>query len=173
MWPFILTLISAVLFFGFVALCVKKFGLESCYSAYGPHWAKTPPFTWTLNPWNIVTLLTAAMLVPVLITAGEGSPWQFTGFICPAMLLFVALTPDYGRNPLSGKVHSICAAISAVFSVIFLIAIAPKLWWLLLVVYGLAGLCTLYYGKYYWCFFAEMAAYLSIYVGIFIMIFSK
>ena len=166
-WQYLLTALSCALFFGFVVLCVCKYGLLSCYSAYGPAWHKTYP---KFNVWSAVTLVTAALLIPVLLENSEGNPWQFAGFLCPAMLLFVALTPDYGTNPLAGKVHSICAGLGALFSIVYILCVYPSLWWLLVVYVALASLGTLICGKYYWCFWFEMAAYAGIYTTMFLVI---
>lgn len=170
-WQLLFTALSCALFFGFVALCVKKYGLQSCYSAYGPLWAKTPPFSYGFNPWNIVTFLTAFILVPVLIEAGKDNPWQFLGFWCPALLLFVALTPDYGTNKLAGTVHIVCAGLAALLSVLYICFIAPKLWWIIPVVLVLATIASLITGfKKYWDFWYEMAAYVGIYTVTFLMV---
>ena len=40
MWQYILTLISGMMFFGFVGAGVGEFGLLSCYSAYAPKWGE-------------------------------------------------------------------------------------------------------------------------------------
>lgn len=162
------TTLSAVLFFGFVILGVLMFGLLSCYSAYGPAWGYSYPRV--PNIWSVVTFVTAVLLVPVLIVAGEGSAWQFTGFLCPAAIAFVALTPDYGTNKLAGKVHTFAAALGAMWSVVFIICVTPALWWLLVLYIGLAGLATVISGIYYWCFWFEMAAYLAIFTAMFVML---
>jgi len=170
MWTLILTIISAVMFFGFVAYCWAKFGLLDCYSAYGPCWAKTPPFSWSFNPWSLVTVFTALLLIPVMVELSSGSTWQFTGFLCPALILFVGLTPDYGKNDLANKVHCVCAMVGAAFSIAYILLTATHLWWLLAIYVAIATALTIYYGKYYWCFFFEMAAYISIYTTVFVMI---
>lgn len=170
-WQYILTALSCALFFGFVVLCVKKFGLRSCYSAYGPLWAAIPPFTFTFNPWSIVTLVTAFILVPVTIEVAEGSSWQFLGFLCPALLLFVALTPDYGTNKVAGVVHVVCAGLAALMSVLYILLVTPNLWWIIVVVVALATAASLYTGfKAHWDFWFEMAAYVGIYTTVFLAI---
>lgn len=170
LWQYIFISISAVIFFGFVAFCWAKFGLESCYSAYGPHWAKTPPFSWSFNPWSLVTGFTAAILIPVMLTASEGSAWQFTGFLCPVLLLFVALTPDYGKDKMAHIVHMVSASASALFSILYILFVAPHLWWLIVVYVVAATVCTFIFGKWSWNFWFEMAAYLGIYTTIFMII---
>ena len=158
---------SLVLFFGFVVWCVCKFGLLSCYSAYGPEWEKiTKP-----NVWSIVTFATAFMLVPVLLDCSDGNPWQFTAFICPASILFVALTPDYGTNKLAGIVHIIGASIGAIFSILVVVFVFPQLWWLILVYLVVATIAAFVTGfKEHWDFWYEMAAYALIYTAVGVML---
>ena len=165
-----MTAFSAGLFFGFVGVCIYIYGLKTCYSAYGPCWAKTPPYSFTYNPWIIVTALTALLLVPVTIEISDGNPWQWTGFFCPALLLFVALTPDYGRNKMAGIVHTVCAGLAAILSVVYILCVFPKLWWLPVTYASIAAVATVISGKDYWCLWFELAAYLGIYTTVLLMI---
>lgn len=167
-----MTVLSAGLFFGFVVLCVARFNLLSCYSAYGPFWMKRAKYKY-LNAWTGVTFITAALLVPVMITAAEGSGWQFTGFLCPALIAFVAITPDYGRSSLAGPVHSICAGLSALLAILYVLCVVPRFWWTIVVFVVAAALATAYWGKYYWCFWFEMAAFATIFTTVFLMIRAK
>ncbi len=164
-----MTAFSAGLFFCFVILCVCRFGLLSCYSAYGPRWmdlSSVPGFNW----WSVVTTFTALLLVPPLIEAGNGSAWQFFGFLCPALIAFVGLTPDYGRNKLAGRVHTVCAALGALFSVLFIVCVYPHLWWVPTGYAVIAAIATLRAGLWSWCFWFEMAAYLAIFTTMFLII---
>ena len=169
-WQYAFTITSAVLFFGFVWFCYRKFGLLTCYSAYGPCWAKTPPWGYKLNPWTAITVITAVLLIPVTIELADGSPWQFAGFLCPALLLFVGLTPDYGRNKMAGIVHSVCAGLAALLSVVYILCVFPQLWWLLVIYVAAAAIATVISGKDYWCLWFELAAYLGIYTTVLLMI---
>lgn len=169
-WQYVLTLLSAVMFFGFVGICVYIYGLLTCYSAYGPAWAKTPPYSFAYNPWIVVTVFTAMMLVPVTIELADGNPWQFAGFLCPALLLFVGLTPDYGRNKMAGIVHSACAGLAALLSVVYILCVFPQLWWLLVIYVAAAAITTVISGKDYWLLWFELAAYLGIYTTVLLMI---
>lgn len=169
-WQYILTALSCAMFFGFVVLCVRKFGLLSCYSAYGPLWAQVTPSAGMLNIWSAVTLVTAFMLVPVLLENSEHSPWQFTGFLCPALILFVAATPDYATNKLAGTVHLVCALAGAILSIAYILLVTPRLWWVILVYVLIATACTVIYGKWSWDFWFEMAAFAGIYTTAFLII---
>ena len=166
MWTSVLTIISAVLFFGFVVLCITKFGLQSCYSAYGMKWREAFP---PINIWSAVTFTTAALLIPPILEASKDNPWQAVAFFIPALIMFVAVTPDYATNPNAGIVHSACAAISAGLSLLFILLIAPHLWGLI-VVYLLVGtLAMLLFGAYTALFWYEMAAYVTIYTAMFLL----
>lgn len=169
-WQYVLTALSCAMFFGFVVLCVKKFGLQSCYSAYGPLWGQLTPAAGMLNIWSIVTFVTAFMLVPVMIENADGSPWQFAGFLCPVLILFVALTPDYATNKLAGAIHIVCAVLGAALSIVYILCVAPKFWWVILVYVTAASLATLRYGKWSWDFWFEMAAFAGIYTTVFLML---
>lgn len=167
MWTLVLTIISAALFFGFVALCVAKFGLQSCYSAYGMKWREAFP---PLNIWSAVTFTTAVLLVPAILEASKDNPWQAVAFFCPALIMFVAVTPDYQTNPSAGILHSACAIGAALLSMVFILLIAPKLWGLLVIYLILAALGILAFGKFSALFWGEMAAYITIYTAVLVII---
>jgi hypothetical protein len=166
-WQYILTALSCTLFFGFVILCVCKFGLKDCYSAYGPLWHEVNP---KFNIWTLITLITPVMIMPVLLQASEGSIWQFTAFLCLVPMSFVALTPDYQQGGLPGRLHLISAICSAVFSILFTALVTPKYFWILATYAGIALICTFIFGKKNWMFWFEMASYASLYTIIFVMI---
>ena len=164
----ILTIISATLLFGFTILCVCKFGLLTCYSAYGPAWAKITKF----NPWVLVTLLSAFILMPVTLQMSAGKAWQFTGFLCCAFLMFVAMTPDYDKNKFALTIHLIGAEGCGLWSVLYVIFNATHLWWIMLIYLALCGIAILITGKKYWNFWLEEAAFLSYFTVIFIIVIS-
>lgn len=160
---YILTALSALMFFGFVILGVKKFGLLDCYSAYGPLWQ--PDAHSKLNPWQIVTILSALLIVPVTCQTGEGNPYQFLGFLAPVSLLLVGASPDYQTDTFANILHQAGAWSAVVFIVLYTIAIPKMLLVILsLVIVALAlSLC----GKGKLMFWAEMAMYLSTYIILF------
>ena len=159
MWQIILAGLSAVLFFGFVILSVRKFGLLSCFSAYAPKWKETcPKFNW----WTLVTILSAALLIPVLLEQSEGNPLQFTGFLAPLSLFLVGVTPDYQTNKLQNIGHQI-GAWSAVVLIIVYIIVVPKML-VVVIVLVVVGLLLSLAKKDTVMFWLEMAMYLSLYI---------
>ena len=170
LWQYILTTLSAILFFGFVIISVRKFGLLDCYSAYGPAWGTLTPGIKGFNIWSLVTVLSAFLLVPVSVGVADGSPWQFAGFLCPVLILFVGLTPDYKEDKMAGIIHLVCATLGAVLAIVYILCVFPHLWWLLVLYVVLAVIFTLATGIRFWCFWFEMAAYAGIYTTVFLMI---
>lgn len=162
----VLTIISSVLFFGFVVLCIGKFGLQSCYSAYGMKWREAFP---PINIWSAMTAITAILLIPPILEASKDNPWQAIAFFCPALIIFVAVTPDYATNPSAGIIHSACAGISAFLALLFIIFIARYLWWLPVAYIILATIGMLLSGTYSAMFWYEMAAYATIYTAMFLL----
>ena len=156
------------MFFGFVGLCVYRFGLLSCYSAYGPRFqpkAQSEP-----NWWQIITAFTALLIIPVIIETGKDNPWQFLGFLAPASLLLVASTPDYQSNTLSFTLHQIGALCSVLFVTLYAFLI-PNLWWISLIVIAVAAVAAILTGfKRTWMFWAEMAMYFSTYTILYVVI---
>ena len=167
MWTLLLTSISAAIFVGFVLICIGHFGIQPCYSAYGPLWhEKYPP----VNIWSVVTFLTAALLVPVILQATLGSAWQAVAFFCPAMLMFVAATPDYETSAFVHTVHALAAGTSAVLSLLFIVLMAPYLWPLVVTYLLFATAAMLIWGEETAMFWYEMAAYALIYTAMFMLV---
>lgn len=117
---------SFVLLFGFIGLGIFKFGLLPSYSAYASKWAERSLLPKRLNPWSIVTILAAFLLMPVMIDLGEGGMMQFLGFFAPLYLIIVGLTPGYETNPGARRVHIWGAAICAVCALIWMTAVMHR-----------------------------------------------
>lgn len=160
LWQYILTIASAVFFFGFVYLGKRKFGLLDCYSAYGPKWGEGK----AVNLWTVVTVGTAVLLVPVIVEVGNISPnWQWAGFLAPTFICFVGMTPDYQKGGTPFWIHQIGAWGGVLFVLLFVLFGFPKLFWFVLVYCILAGVATAYFGKWSWMLWFEMATYASIF----------
>lgn len=129
------TILSIVLMLGFVSLGVRKFGLQPSYSAYAPHWKKAVPIH-NVNLWSLITIVVALLFMPGMIQAGAGSPWQFLGFLSPAYLVLVALTPLKDESSEEVKkenkrrriTHVVGAILCAIATVAWLILTVHKPW---------------------------------------------
>ena len=163
---YILAALSAITFFGFVAFCWAKFGLQTCYSAYGPLFRDNYPFNW----WSFFTSLSAAMLMPVMLSVTQGHVWQFTGFLCCAFIVFIGCTPDYDKNKTILTIHLILAEGAALWAILFILLNAIRLWWLIPAYLAACGICILIFGKKTWNYWLEMAAFLFTYTATFLMI---
>jgi len=171
------TLASLIIFAGFIALSVRKFGWKDSYSAYAQLWKKAVPIH-NLNVWSLVTVIVAFLLVPAMLEAGDESPLQFLGFFAPIYLAVVAFTPDWDINPEDEKneadrlnhkrqriIHKVGAALCATATVCWLI-FALRLWFLIpitLVATGLAAYFTKTYKNY--VFWLEMAMFAAVYIA--------
>lgn len=158
--------ISTALFFGFVIWCVCRFGLRSCYSAYGPLCREHCRVQW----WTIFTFFSAFLLVPVLLEASAGKVWQFSGFLCAACIAFIAFTPNYDRNRSVSTIHSALALLGAFWSVLYIVFNAPGLWWIIPAYFGACTIACLLTGLRTWNFWLEMVAFLATYTTVGIMI---
>lgn len=163
---YILATISAVIFFGFVIWCVCRFGLRTCYSAYGPLCRDTYRFNW----WSLFTFLAAFTLMPVILEVSAGKVWQFTGFLCTACIALIALTPDYDKDKGISAIHSALAMLGGLWSLLFIFINAPTLWWIPFAYLVVCTACTFIWGIKNWNFWLEMVAFLSTYTAVFLMI---
>lgn len=162
------TIISMVLFIVFNIICICKYGLLSCYSAYGPKWSefeKQHPRTKGLNIWSLVTVLSAFLLIPPLISTGTGSALQFLCFFAPLYLFLVAFTPNYDTKKIQNIVHQIGAWMCVTLILIWMFFIVHK-WIVIIPVFILAliialGTKTL---KQSWLYYLEMAMFISTYL---------
>lgn len=166
MWPLIVTIVSAVLFFGFVSLSISKFGLLSCWSAYGPKW-KDISKSKTTNWWSIITIVSAAMLMPVLLELSKNPNFQFLGFLAPLALLLVGFTPNYATDKTQNIIHQIGAYSAIVFILVYIFLI-PKMF-IFVLFYLVVGLLLSLAKDDTVVFWIEMAMYLSIYTVLIIL----
>lgn len=165
MWEFILTTISAVLLFGFMAIGMAKFGLQSCYSAYGALWGELFP---KINIWSVVTFISASLMIPVMVENAEGNPWQFLGFLAPVSLFFVALSPGYKTNKFENIIHQCGVWCSVAFIISYLILI-PHLAWITIPFVLIAAFLSIFFRESSTMWF-EIAGYLSAYSAMYMMI---
>ena len=162
------TIISLVIFAGFILLGVYKFGLLDSYSAYSDKWAYAVPIK-NANLWSIVTMVAAFLMCPVMIESGHDSPWQFLGFATPVYLILVACTPNWAHNIKEHIVHSVGAFLCAGAAVCWLILVRRQL---PIAVFSLLGALSLSLAtkslKKSYTFWLEMAMFAAVYVSLLI-----
>lgn len=121
----ITTILALVIFVGFVAFGVVKFGWQKSYSAFAPKWTEAVPIH-NAHLWSIVTIVVAILLAFGMIEQGEGHPLQFLGFFAPVYLAIVAFTPEYETNRQQRIVHVTGALLCAAASVAWLWFAGPQ-----------------------------------------------
>ena len=159
MWQYILIVISALMLFGFMAIGVVRYGFLSCYSAYGPKWHEFYP---KLNIWSVITFISAALMIPVLLEQAMDNIWQFLGFLAPVSLTLVAASPNYQTDTFANIMHQ-CGAWGAVLFIVLYSILIPHLVWIVIALV-LLGLIIGFIQKGTLLFWEEVAIYLSTYV---------
>lgn len=158
-----LTLASLIIFVIFNMIGIRKFGMKSCFSEYGELWGKAVPIK-NMNLWSIVLGVCAALLIPPILQATEGNPWQFLGFLSPAYLFLVVFTPNYKETKKKWAIHAIGAILCMIGMAVWMLCIMHM--WIPLVVcasaFTVIGLCAknLWYAIIY---YVELALFMSVY----------
>jgi len=165
-WQYILIIASALMLFEFVIIGVIRYGLLSCYSAYAAKWA--PPYASQLNPWQIVTYLSAALLMPVLFVQSVDSPWQCMGFLAVLGLGMVAASPGYADDKFQNVIHQIGAWSTVLFIILYTAFIQPQMLWIIGILLVLSIVMWLW--KKNWMLWGEMAMYVATYIILFLMV---
>ena len=165
---FVCTILSMLIFVIFNIICIKKYGLLSCFSAYGPKWAeysKQNPQLTGINIWSIVTIVSAALLFVPMLTSSKDNPWQFLCFFAPLYLFLVGFTPKYQESKLQNIIHQI-GAWGCVVCILLWLFLIVQMWAVLIPVFVLVlvvGIGTRTFIKS--CtYYLEMAMYLSTYL---------
>ena len=162
---FICTILSFLLMTVFNFVCIKKYGLLSCYSAYGEKWEKNEPNS--TNLWSLITIIAAMLLVPPILVSSDGHPLQFLCFFTPLYLFLVGITPDYNKVKAHNTLHMV-GVILCVISVLFWLFFIVHRLIVLFPVYILAlviGLGTNTFNKS-WLYYLEMVMYLTAYIAL-------
>ena len=154
----LITIISTILFFGFIIAGVCKFGLLHSYSAYASKWGKVVG----IPLWSIITFLSAFLIMPCLIEVLAFSPFQFLGFLTPLYLIGVSLTPTWETDPVVKKWHVVLASLCAACGFLWLLLTMN---WKLLIVPVSVALLGLVTGtwKTSYVFWLEMIMFTSVY----------
>lgn len=126
---FILTIISAVILFGFIIFGCMKYGLLPSYSDYSTKWLEDQP---KFSMWTLFTVIAALLIIPPLIEVGTGSVLQFLGFMAPVYLIVVAFTPRWDSNRKEHVIHNIFAALCSICGILWCALVANSLPGLLL-----------------------------------------
>ena len=164
MFWYILTALSCAMFFGFTIWCVCRFGLRSCYSAYGPLCRDN----YSINWWTLFTFASAFTLTPALTQASAGKMWQFTGFLCCVCIMFIAFTPNYDRDKKVSTVHTSLALAGALWSILYIIFNVTPFWWIIPAYVVICTISCLLTGLRTWNFWLEMVAFASTYTAAFL-----
>ncbi len=114
----ILSLIAVAMFILYVWVAIANFGIpksiSNTYYLYEGI-AKGLGYLFTGFLW-----IEALLIVSIMIDMGDGSPWQFVGFLCPAGLAFcgcAVLSED--KHTLEGYVHYIGAYTGAIAGLVW------------------------------------------------------
>lgn len=116
----ILKLLATILFFGFIAISVYKWGIPHSYSMLAYKWNKTT--------WTIITIVTAFLITPVLIELGTLSTFQFLGFLTPVWLMLVATTPNFLTDKKQNILHNTFTGLCVVSSLLWLTLVTNYIW---------------------------------------------
>lgn len=164
----ILAIISMSLLFGFILIGMVKFDILGSYSAYSTKWYSVCP---SVSLWSIVTFISAALLIPILIELGENNSLQFLGFFAPVYLIAVSLTPRWESNEEEHKYHMIFAILCALCGVAWCLFVAGT--WEYLLIWTL---CWIYWGittktlKSSLTLIGELIAFSTIYVSLIVLL---
>jgi len=162
------SILSLVLFVGFIGISIRKFTLRRSYSDFAPKWVEAVPMH-NMNLWSIVTIAVAILLMPALIERGEGNALQCFGFFAPIYLIVVAFTPRFLTDKKQKIVH-ICGTIACAICAIIWLFFICHLWWVGLISLFVM-LCVSYATrtlKSSWVFWAEMALFAAVYAAVYI-----
>lgn len=165
----ICTSISMLMLLIFNIISIRRYGLLSCYSAYGEKWEEYGKEVGikNLNLWTTITNVSAVLLVPPMLVASEGTVLQSVCFFAPLYLIMVGATPDYAYFKNHKTIH-VCGVLLCVVSlIIWLSFISGKiiiLWPVSILLLTVAlGTNTL---KESWLYYLEMTLYITAYVAL-------
>lgn len=125
-------------------------------------------YIWPKWVFPVVMMLISWTLMPNLLNLTEGSNWQFLSFLTCMGLTFIGLSPDYLDNKLDYKVHSICAYVIALTSILLIILVVHKYLLLLDILIKIIILSLIFTKKYIkdcWLYWLETSLFLSVYLS--------
>ena len=155
------TIISILIFVAYITAIILKFKTvpESLSNTY-----------YMLGKWGpLFTLMMFACAFTILPPMLEitNTLYQFVAFFCPAAICFVGAAPNFKRDKMENKVHTISACISAGFGLLW-VALLTKFWWLIPISMCVIGYLayktkTIESSKTWWL---EMIAFMSVYLAL-------
>ena len=113
---------------------------------------------------QVAMIIPAMLLMPVWIDRSTDD-LQFLAFLSCGGLMFVGSAPLF-KEEFQGRVHYTGTAISGLAAILWLCL--SGMWWLPAMAFLIAGIIMLKYRK--WLFWAEMAAFVCAYVGLFVVL---
>lgn len=125
-------------------------------------------YIWPKWVFPVVMMLISWTLMPNLLDLTEGSNWQFLSFLTCMGLTFIGLSSDYLDNKLDYKVHSICAYVIALTSILLIILVVHKYLLLLDILIKIIILSLIFTKKYIkdcWLYWLETSLFLSVYLS--------
>lgn len=153
----ILKLLATILFFGFIAISVYRWGIPHSYSMLAYKWNKTT--------WTIITIVTAFLITPVLIELGTLSAFQFLGFLTPVWLILVATTPNFLTDKTQNILHNTFTGLCVVSNLLWLTLVTNYVWIGLLVMALIAIIALLTKSiKSSYIFWIEMIIFLTTFI---------
>lgn len=165
---YVCTIISLLIFVVFNYICIKKYGLLSCFSAYGKKWdeyTQEHPQLKGLNIWSVVTIVTAILLLVPMLNTGKDNSLQFLCFFAPLYLFLVGFTPKYSEKKTWNIIHQI-GAWGCVVCILLWLFFVVKLWAVIIPVFTLMFVIAIgtRTTKESYLYYLEMAMYLSTYL---------
>lgn len=158
-----LTLAAFFIFLIFNMISIRKFGMKSCLSEYGKLWGDAVPIK-NMNLWSIVLGIIAFLMIPPILQSLEGNPLQSIGFLSPAYLFLVVLTPDYKANKKTELIHRIGAGVCTIGMLVWMIFLMHM--WIPVVVCLALFLAIGFLAKnlkYAWIYYVELALFIATY----------
>lgn len=120
-----LSIIGISIFMLYTIISIIVFGIPQSLSYTYYLWIKkNPKLKW---PFRVTFIVTALLLIAPMLALGEGSMWQFTGFLAPFGLMMIGAAPDYENPSLVDKWwHPVVAFICCIASALWQIFIAER-----------------------------------------------
>ena len=140
----ILIIIATIIYVAYNTTALANFGVPDSLSMTYYLWKEksNKGYLFPLMMYAVV-----AFMMPAWITMSEGSDFQFLAFLAPAAIAFVATAPAFKSDDLENVVHTTAAIVAAFCSLVWVAAITPY-WWMILVWLGFIALAAILTSSY-------------------------